>query len=98
MSARGARGPLTVHKEAINSLTIRDGRGREVASLVAIDDRPCARVTKGMRATANLFAAAPELLAACEAAAAHHQGGGSEIGKQLRAAIAKARPAAPVRA
>lgn len=95
MSARGARGPLTVHKEAINSLTIRDGRGREVALLTVDDGRD---VTKGMRATANLFAAAPELLAACEAAAAHHQGGGSEIGKQLRAAIAKARPAAPVRA
>lgn len=38
----------------------------------------------------RLAAAAPELLAACEAAAKHHQGHHSEVGRQLRAAIAKA--------
>lgn len=39
---------------------------------------------------ALLIAAAPELLKACEAALPHHQGGHSEVGRLLRAAIAKA--------
>jgi hypothetical protein len=43
-------------------------------------------------ANARLIAAAPGLLAACEAALRHHQGGHSEIGAILRAAIAKAVP------
>ncbi len=41
-------------------------------------------------ANARLIAAAPELLTACVAALAHHQGGHSEIGQALRAAIDKA--------
>lgn len=42
-------------------------------------------------ADAHLIAAAPDLLAACEAALPHHQGGHSDTGRLLRAAIAKAR-------
>ena len=41
-------------------------------------------------ADAHLIAAAPDLLAACEAALPHHQGGHSVVGRALRDAIAKA--------
>lgn len=39
----------------------------------------------------TIATAAPDLLAACEKAAEHHQGQKSEVGKMLRAAIRKAR-------
>lgn len=66
----------------------------------ATDDRgPCsvARVRGGnhddrevVDANARLIAAAPELLEACKRALPHHQGGHSEVGALLRAAIANA--------
>jgi hypothetical protein len=48
------------------------------------------RDCKDGAANARLIAAAPDLLAACILAAAHHQGFHSVPGKALRAAIAKA--------
>jgi hypothetical protein len=44
-----------------------------------------------MRANAALIAAAPEMYAALERAALHHQGGHSEIGAIIRDALARAR-------
>lgn len=48
-------------------------------------------LTEDWHANKRLIAAAPELLAACEQAAKHHQGFHSEVGRALRDAIAKAR-------
>ena len=45
---------------------------------------------KNWDANGKLIAAAPNLLAACQAALRHHQGGHSEIGDILKEAIKKA--------
>ena len=51
---------------------------------------PPHEAAKVQDARGRLMAAAPDLLAACKEAERHHQGYHSEVGKMLRAAIAKA--------
>jgi hypothetical protein len=66
---------------------------RSVTAEVGIASVPPSEPGKVVRtdaADARLIAAAPDLLAACELALPHHQGGHSAVGAALRVAIAKA--------
>lgn len=67
-----------------------DSNGRQVASTY---NQTRSHLQHGLdvaESNAQAISALPELLAACQAALPHHQGGHSAVGMLLREAIAKA--------